>query len=140
MVSRLNEDFVNYEHDHLLVVDVSDILGDMHRTILAYGEHPIYNDLNAPNLAPFLWDIFEEVGYLPEGYRFISKNIMGVLDAAGQYFDHGYMSDLQRQCWHNVTQKLIDRMVEYRLYDQTHVNKFDFYNYADGTLYLRYTS
>lgn len=123
--------------DRLVIVDVSDILEQMHSTILAYGERPAYENLQYGSIGAFLFDLYHEVGYLPAGHRPATGNIRDVLDAAPQYFDCTELSSLQRQCWYVVMQQLVDRFVEFKMYDANHIHHFDFHDYQNGTLYLR---
>lgn len=122
--------------DRLVVVDVSDILEQMHATIVAYGEKPAYENLQYGSIGAFLFDLYHEVGYLPSGHQPATSNIRDVLDAAPQYFDCTELSSLQRQCWHVVMQKMVERFVEFNMYDPTHIHRFDFHDYENGTLYL----
>jgi hypothetical protein len=143
-LSRLNDDFVELSDadyrrsvDHLILMDVSDILEQMHATILAYGEKPAYENLQYGSIGAFLFDLYHEVGYLPNGNRGVTQNIRDVLDTAPQYFDCPELTPLQRQCWYVVMQQMVDRFVEFRMYDASHVHAFDFHDYRNGTLYLK---
>jgi hypothetical protein len=124
-------------NDQVLIIDIDDIMQTLDRTLRLYGEQPAYDNINQGNgIVAFLFDIYDQLGYLPDGNRFVTKNIREVLDAFTQYFDRTEMSSLERQCWYVAAQKLVDRFVEYKLYAQDGIHRYNFYNYHHGTLYL----
>jgi hypothetical protein len=136
---QLTEDLS--EHDfppEIVIVDIGDIIEDMHGVILSAGEQPVYGQPDSEHLSGFLFDIFNEIGYLPDGHRFIARNIADVLFTSEQYFSCAHLSPLQYQGWMVATQQIIDRFIEYRMYDsREHVHNFDYHDYHDGTLYLK---
>jgi hypothetical protein len=124
--------------DKLLLVEVGDIFDEMNQAIYFSGEQPVADPYkNGNNTDAFLMDIFHQVGYLPNGSRVIAPNIAEVLDSCGQYFDVYHMSVLQRQLWIQATQRLVDRFCEYRLYDKTHIHRYDYYQLRGDTLVLK---
>lgn len=147
-ISRIMDDFValteaDYQHhnffpDHVVIVDISDILEEMHSVIVTHGETPVYEHLNHHSMSSFLFDIYNEIGYLPDGKRFVARNTSSVLDTVNMYFDCTSLSPLQRQSWLVATQKIIDRFVSFKLYNQqNHIHNYDFHLYEHGTLYLK---
>lgn len=146
IVSRLNDDFIRipatpyerYDPERLLVMDVSDIFDDMHQHIVTAGEVPAYGHLNNEYFGAFVFDLYEEISFLPDHTRLIAANINGLLDTASQYFDCVMLSWHQRQCWFYAAQQLVDRLIEYRFYcPRDRVHQYDFHEFNNGTLYLR---
>jgi 6-phosphogluconate dehydrogenase len=124
--------------ENLLVMDIGDILDDLQKELQRIGIRSVCEDWHKGPIESFLYEIFTEVGYLPDGERRVAYNVTDVLDTSGQYFDRGDMCSYERIQWMIAVQRLINRFVEYRLYGKDHVHVYDFFAYENNTLYLQH--
>jgi len=122
----------------LLLVDVADILDEVDLVVRQSQEQPTYDHFIAGPITDFLYDIYNEIGFLPNGQHTVARNIGDVLDVCDRYFPRGNMSQVERQAWITATEHLIRRFVAYKLYGRDNVHRYDFYDYNNGTLYLCY--
>jgi hypothetical protein len=124
------------EQDHLLIVEVGDLFDEMADAIAEGGELPAHI-LDNGNTDAFLMDLYQAVGYRPEGTIDLKPNVRDVLDASHYYFDVLELSPLQRQLWHTFMDRLLVRFDEFKLYDGQHMHRYDYHRLHGDVLLLK---
>ena len=124
------------EQDHLLIIEVGDLFDEMECQITHRNELPVFTMQNH-NTDAFLMDLYQAVGFRPEGSRDIEPNVRDVLKDCGVYFDVPEFSSLQRRLWLEFMDELMARFDAFKLYDSYYIHRYDYYRLHGDVLLLK---